>query len=536
MNADERGQIEAVLGGTERAAVVRADVLTGLAAIPDGAVDCIVTSPPYWGLRRYAGVEGGEWPAVTYQPMSGIPPFTVPAERSCYGLEATIEAYVAHTVLIGRELRRVLADHGTLWWNLGDSFCNTGKWGGGHDTDRNRGANDGGHRRDDIGLKPLDLCLIPQRVELAFQADGWFMRSEVVWAKPSCMPQSIRGWQWTRCRVKVKPGEYGEQVRPKSGANREGDLAEDRGRAVWQPCPGCEKCRDNDGWRLSRGSWRPTTAHESIFRLDKSGEPLMLLAKTPDYFADGEAVREEANGGVQRSPAGWDTAAGAHGTVHRTGREEVVAYSELGGGRNPRTVWTIGPEPNSEAVCADCGETYNKASMKQLQVVRVDGAKKRRCECGSTNLIGHYAAFPSELPRRCILASTAEAGCCSKCGKPWAPRVESRPMRIERSGRADAIGEHGRTCSSGTVVDPGTSRVLDYRPTCSCNAEARPAVVLDPFAGSGTTILEALRLGRRALGIELSEDYHRIATNRVTGLLVQRGQAEAVPALQRPLF
>ncbi|HUX29148.1 MAG TPA: DNA methyltransferase [Thiobacillus sp.] len=122
MNADERGQIEAVLAGTERAAVVCADVLTGLAAIGDGAVDCIVTSPPYWGLRRYSGVEGGEWPEVTYQPMSGIPTITVPAERSCFGLESTIEAYVAHTVLIGRELRRVLADHGTLWWDIGSCY------------------------------------------------------------------------------------------------------------------------------------------------------------------------------------------------------------------------------------------------------------------------------------------------------------------------------------------------------------------------------------------------------------------------------
>ncbi|HUX29147.1 MAG TPA: hypothetical protein VMV78_00810, partial [Thiobacillus sp.] len=251
---------------------------------------------------------------------------------------------------------------------------------------------------------------------------------------------------------------------------------------------------------LSKGSWRPTTAHESIFRLDKSGEPLMLLAKTPDYFADGEAVREEANGGVQRSPAGWDTAAGAHGTVHRTGREEVVAYSELGGGRNPRTVWTIGPEPNSEAVCADCGETYNKASLKTLPVVRVDGAKKRKCECGSTNLIGHYAAFPSELPRRCILASTAEAGCCSKCGKPWAPRVENSQLVKAQNCEPERYGggrddRGGSWTAAVTVQTVRSSRVLDYRPTCSCNAEARPAVVLDPFAGSGTTILEALRLG-----------------------------------------
>lgn len=544
MNADERGQIEIVPGGERRAGIVCADVLcadvlAGLATMADGSVDCIVTSPPYWGLRQYAGVEPSEWPEVSYQPMTGVPAITVPAERSCYGLEATIEAYVAHTVLVGRELRRVLVEHGTLWWDLGDAYSSGGRdsYDPSHEL-HGECAVPTGRPGAQAGLKPLDLCLIPQRVALAFQADGWIVRSEVVWAKKSPMPQSVRGWSWVRCRVRTARKTSLLHEDPKLPRLRHsGETV--FGATQWEPCPGCEKCRDTGGWVLRKGSWRPTTAHEAVFRLDKAGEPLMLLAKSPDYFADGEAVRE----GAQQEGRVRDDGVG--GAAHAE-RQQHSAGGVIGvtAGRNPRTVWTLGPEPNSETICGNCGETYNKTSLKGLLVVRVDGAKKRQCACGSTNLIGHYAAFPSELPTRCILASTSEGGYCSACGKPWAPRVESATSFESGSGKSgrDPSGKRPegfqgggevRDVRRGPVV---RSTVLGYRPTCDCQAEPRPGIVLDPFAGSGTTLLAAVQLGRRAVGIELSEDYHRIATNRLTGLLVKLGQGRTVEPVQMTLF
>ena len=119
------------------------DVLRGLG---DQSVSCCVTSPPYWGLRDY-GVDGQ------------------------IGLENTPEAFVARLVEVFAEVRRVLADDGTCFVNLGDSYASESS------------AN--------IGLKPKDLCGIPWRVAFALQADGWYLRQDIIWHKPNPMPESV---------------------------------------------------------------------------------------------------------------------------------------------------------------------------------------------------------------------------------------------------------------------------------------------------------------------------------------------------------
>jgi DNA modification methylase len=138
------------------------DVLRGL---PDASVHCCVTSPPYWGLRDY-GAEGQ------------------------IGLEQTPDEYVARMVQVFREVRRVLRDDGTLWLNLGDSYNSAAS------NQRNEliGGCDAGMGRSqkiDRDLKPKDLVGIPWRVAFALQADGWWLRSDIIWAKPNPMPESV---------------------------------------------------------------------------------------------------------------------------------------------------------------------------------------------------------------------------------------------------------------------------------------------------------------------------------------------------------
>ena len=120
-----------------------------MAQMPDESVHTVVTSPPYWGLRDY-GI-GGQ-----------------------LGLEPTPEEYVANMVAVFREVRRVLRADGTVWLNLGDSYA-------------------GGERVTDQqdGLKPKDLVGIPWRVAFALQADGWYLRSDIIWSKPNPMPESV---------------------------------------------------------------------------------------------------------------------------------------------------------------------------------------------------------------------------------------------------------------------------------------------------------------------------------------------------------
>ena len=131
--------------------IIQGDVIETLRTLPEGFIHTCVTSPPYWGLRDY-GVEGQ------------------------IGLEETPEEYVEKMVEVFREVRRVLRDDGTLWLNLGDSYAN---------------SNAGGKKTPE-GLKPKDLVGIPWRVAFALQADGWYLRSDIIWHKPNAMPESVK--------------------------------------------------------------------------------------------------------------------------------------------------------------------------------------------------------------------------------------------------------------------------------------------------------------------------------------------------------
>lgn len=164
-----------------------------LPMIDDKSVQCVVTSPPYFGLRKYDGVQDVEWGEVTYSPMAGLAPLTVPAMTCPLGNEPTIEAFIGHLILCAREWRRVLKDDGVMWVNLGDSYIGSAASGGkGH-------KNDGGipYRVESVqakkGLPAKNLMMIPARFALAMQADGWILRSEIIWHKPNPMPESVTG-------------------------------------------------------------------------------------------------------------------------------------------------------------------------------------------------------------------------------------------------------------------------------------------------------------------------------------------------------
>jgi DNA modification methylase len=156
-----------------------------------------VTSPPYWGLRDY-GLPPTYWPEVSYTPMPGLPSVTVPEWIGCLGLEPTPEMFVAHSVLVFREVWRLLRPDGTLWLNYGDSFAGSGK-GAWNNTEAQKevyvpipGSEQTRISKVPSGLKPKDLIGIPWRVAFALQADGWYLRMDNIWNKPNCMPESTR--------------------------------------------------------------------------------------------------------------------------------------------------------------------------------------------------------------------------------------------------------------------------------------------------------------------------------------------------------
>jgi DNA modification methylase len=143
-----------------------------LREVGDETIHCCVTSPPYWGLRDYG--EGDQ-----------------------IGLEETPEAFVEQLVSVFREVKRVLRGDGTLWLNLGDSYAGD-KSGGRNDTSKMYGAESqhlaakGNLKTSTPGLRPKDLVGIPWRVAFALQADGWYLRQDIIWHKPSPMPESVK--------------------------------------------------------------------------------------------------------------------------------------------------------------------------------------------------------------------------------------------------------------------------------------------------------------------------------------------------------
>jgi len=149
--------------------VLYGDCITRLKEIPTGSVQTCVTSPPYFGLRDY-DAEGQ------------------------VGLEVTHELYVQRLVDIFREVRRVLREDGTLWLNLGDSYTSGGRSCRAPDSKDSKGGRVTGNYRtpQPIDLKPKDLMMIPARVALALQADGWWLRSDIIWSKGNPMPESVK--------------------------------------------------------------------------------------------------------------------------------------------------------------------------------------------------------------------------------------------------------------------------------------------------------------------------------------------------------
>lgn len=464
--------------------VLVGDALEQLRTLPDESVHCVVTSPPYWGLREY-GVE--EWaggdpgcqhktgghpqvPQTKHKAAAGV--ITSGGNRgggrACVlcgaeridaqlGTEATPAAYVARLVAVCREIRRVLRSDGVFWLNLADSMASGGN--GARDAERwpKQSRNANGHRsvhtKKSADTKAKELVGIPWRVAFALQEDGWWLRRDVVWSKPSAMPESVGN--------------------------------------------------------------RPTAAHEYVFLLAKSGAPTFYAhprraglrgrkPPRPDYvWVDHTNADKE----VATEPAGWQTETYVSDDGVRrvrwqrrnlwTGEDyfyDAFAVRERSangglavGDRNLRDVWTFTSKPYAGA---------------------------------------HFAVFPPDLPKRCILAGTSEGGACAACGAPrWRVVERPRPPRVLAPVGADVksgglFNEHGaeRTGLSHYALaewyaaHPPVS--VGWQPTCECGAPWVPCVVLDPFLGSGTTAMVAQELGRRWVGVELNPAFVRLVEQR----------------------
>jgi DNA modification methylase len=426
------------------------DVRDVLRELEPESVHCVVTSPPYWGLRDYS-VEGQ------------------------LGLEPTPEEYVANMVEVFREVRRVLRKDGTCWVNLGDSYMSNP----GDPEKRGQEWSGMGYQswypRRVPGLKQKDLVGMPWRIAFALQADGWYLRSDIIWAKPNPMPESVTD----------RPTKAHEYVFLLTKSPRYFYDAE----AVREPHHWGPNSHSN-GTAGYRGGFTRAERQEG----DQGRPPFAIAPGGVTYNPAGrnrrsvwEIEQETLDPSLPpEKPRGPDgrrktTVQGREGSIqHRDGER----WPE--GGANVRSVWHIATEPYPEA---------------------------------------HFATFPQALVEPCIKAGTSERGCCPECGAPWVREVEhhagvaeahERPKKTKGMDSSTSTLSLSGNGSREWAERGGKVTTTGWKPSCSHHAASwpEPCTVLDHFLGSGTTALVARRLGRRCIGIELSPEYAELAARR----------------------
>jgi DNA modification methylase len=434
--------------------ILRGSCLDTLKTLPEQSINTCITSPPYWGLRDYgtAEWEGGNKDcdhkedkgfnkqnlaalADKYDPQKNprnpnaydtgkdvaIPNFKNKCGKcgavrkdNQLGLEETPEEFVENLVQVFREVKRVLRDDGTVWLNLGDSYSGSGK---GPSTSLNKEHHNLERTHSKIvpdNLKPKDLVGIPWRVAFALQADGWYLRQDIIWHKPNPMPESVR-----------------------------------------------DRC---------------TKAHEYIF----------LLSKSPKYYFDDEAIKEDAKRPNEKQTFGGEKAKKNiikegdpmfRNGSEQWGREIITPFK-----RNKRSVWTVTTKPFKGA---------------------------------------HFASFPPDLIEPCVLA-----GCplevCAECNEPYVRQIESKKVNRDELDVNDP--RYRPNTYDGSYKDINGKADAGYRSTidlglqkqCDCKTDkTKSGTVLDPFGGSGTTAQVALGNSRDAVLCELNDEYIEIAKQRI---------------------
>lgn len=322
------------------------DVREQLALLDADSVDCVVTSPPYWGLRDY-GVDGQ------------------------IGLEPTIGEHLAVMVDVFEAVRRVLKPSGTLWLNYGDCYAATPNGRSAADT-KAAGGDDRTFRDKPFStiqgvLKPKDLCMVPNRLAIALQEAGWWVRSEIIWAKPNPMPESIRdrpASSHEKIFLLTKSSRYfydAEAVRRPAAASSIARWAQD--------VDGQEGSHRANGGTKTNGTMKAVGGPRK--KQDQTAESAASVGGSSGWRMAGFNERRDAKEKLR----GTDHASPRHaGGINHTGIEKTPR----GEGRNlrnyepaPVEVWPIATRPFSEA---------------------------------------HFATFPPELAERCILAGCPKGG------------------------------------------------------------------------------------------------------------------------------
>jgi len=361
---------------------IQGNCIDVIKTLENNSIDCVVSSPPYFGLRDY-GVDGQ------------------------FGLEKTYQDYLTNTVKVFEIFRPKLKDTATIWWNIGDSYSN--------------------------GLKDKDLMMIPNRVAIALQDAGWYIRSEIIWHKPNPMPESVKD--------------------------------------------------------------RPTSCHEKIW----------LITKNKKYYYDADAIREPLKSQQFNNKNNLNVNFGKYKTddnekKHRQGMSKT---------RGSKLVETRPKIPNQKQFVSFLRE---KTSLKNL-VENTDIKKTTIEHWFRTDSNGF--AFPSILDWNKIkhlLDDWSEEFYKLDFGLTYA-EYHTDEVRINQRGKNK---RNVWTITTKPFKEAHFATFpKDLIEPCILAGCPEGGTVLDPFSGAGTTVLVANEHNRKAIGIELNDDYIKIAERRM---------------------
>ena len=481
--------------------IYQGDCIEELKKLPNETINCVMTSPPYWALRDY-GIDGQ------------------------LGLEPTFQEYITKLCDIFDEVKRVLKREGTCWVNIGDTYAS----GGG--ASRHKGYNDPKYpngrtgefeepnTNPQNGATEKSLCQIPSRFAIEMTNRGWILRNTIIWHKPNCMPSSIKDrftvdFEYVFFFVKNKKYWFETQYEPiqsestierykykfsgnKLNVNRE-LIGQPEGKK--QLVPYAIQPRDKESVEYRNLS----DLKQLSIRLNEERKRLNFTIDDIELNLDSQAPHHWFNAESYPSVEDWNRLKEIGFKIPEFDKQLTEVFTKSSEktlalnnpelnqfGRNKRTVWTITTKGFPEA---------------------------------------HFATYPEEL-----CETPLKAGCpefvCNKCGK-------AREKIIERELAPKEVFTNKNTPDdsfTGSYVDgelkgqgqklqnwrnEHPDKFLGYT-DCNCNVGFSGGIVLDPFFGSGTTGLVALKQNKKFIGIELNPKYIKIAEARLNPYLEQR--------------
>tara|TARA_R100001443_G_scaffold88669_1_gene95110 strand:+ start:111 stop:1409 length:1299 start_codon:yes stop_codon:yes gene_type:complete len=419
--------------------IITGNVLEKINDIEKKSVQCVVTSPPYWGLRDYG-------------------------DDNQLGLEETPEEYVENMVKVFREVKRVLKDDGTLWLNLGDSYINQPAGNSNLTFSKKQKSNFGSHirhKKSTIGnnLKTKDLAGIPWRVAFALQADGWYLRQDIIWHKPNPMPESVKD----RC---TKSHEYIFLLSKSSKYYYDKDAIAEKTLTM------DNSNRDRDNQKLNNTPGRTRMAGLKTNNYETRNKRSVWASKYDDI---------------------------EHESKHRQGMHKA---------RGEKIVVTRPLLPTQEEFIAFLKKRTNAKSLANITDISLTTVEHwfRKDNSGfSYPSIEHWNEIRNHIDDKSYQFQT----------------IDNKMTMVSHHTDEIKIKKDGKNRRSVWKINTKPYKEAHFAvfpeklpELCIKAGSKKGDIILDPFFGSGTTGWVAQRLGRKWLGVELNPEYIKIANKR----------------------